>query len=79
MRVEKLQLARGPQRGDIQPAMRDEVTAIDAAKRSVRLASGADLAYERLVVSPSAGISTSSTWPRPQSPRGSIHTLGRAW
>ncbi len=32
--------------------LRDEVTAIDAAKRSVRLASGADLAYERLVVSP---------------------------
>ena len=32
--------------------LRDEVTAIDAAKRSVRLASGTDLAYERLVVSP---------------------------
>jgi len=32
--------------------LRDEVTAIDAAKRSVRLASGADLGYERLVVSP---------------------------
>jgi len=32
--------------------LRDEVTAIDAAKRSVRLASGSDLAYERLVVSP---------------------------
>src|SRR3954469_1668958 len=30
----------------------DEVTAIDAAKRSVRLARGGDIAYERLVVSP---------------------------
>jgi sulfide dehydrogenase [flavocytochrome c] flavoprotein chain len=32
--------------------VRDEVTAIDAAKKSVRLASGGELAYERLVVSP---------------------------
>src|SRR6185503_4218420 len=31
---------------------RDEVTAIDAAKKSVRLARGGDIAYERLVVSP---------------------------
>ena len=30
----------------------DEVTAIDAAKKSVRLARGGDIAYERLVVSP---------------------------
>ena len=32
--------------------VRDEVTAIDAARKSVRLASGGDLAYERLIVSP---------------------------
>ena len=32
--------------------VRDEVTAIDAAKKSVRLASGAEVAYERLIVSP---------------------------
>src|SRR5574341_90366 len=32
--------------------VRDEVAAIDAAKKSVRLASGTDLAYERLIVSP---------------------------
>jgi len=32
--------------------VRDEATAIDAAKKSVRLASGGDIAYERLVVSP---------------------------
>jgi sulfite dehydrogenase len=32
--------------------IQDEVTAIDAAKRSVRLASGGDLGYERLIVSP---------------------------
>ena len=32
--------------------VRDEVVAIDAAKRTVRLAGGRDLAYERLVVSP---------------------------
>jgi sulfite dehydrogenase len=32
--------------------LRDEVTAIDAAKRALRLASGAELGYERLVVSP---------------------------
>ncbi len=32
--------------------VRDEVTAIDSAKKTVRLASGGDLAYERLVVSP---------------------------
>jgi sulfite dehydrogenase len=32
--------------------VRDEVTAIDAAKKVVRLARGGDLAYERLVVSP---------------------------
>jgi sulfite dehydrogenase len=32
--------------------VRDEVTAIDAAKKSVRLARGGDIAYERLVVSP---------------------------
>jgi sulfide dehydrogenase [flavocytochrome c] flavoprotein chain len=32
--------------------VRDEVTAIDATKKVVRLARGGDLAYERLVVSP---------------------------
>jgi sulfide dehydrogenase [flavocytochrome c] flavoprotein subunit len=32
--------------------VRDEVTAIDTAKKSVRLARGGDIAYERLVVSP---------------------------
>ena len=32
--------------------VRDEVTAIDAAKKSVRLASGGEIAYERLIVSP---------------------------
>ncbi|MFL6570998.1 MAG: NAD(P)/FAD-dependent oxidoreductase, partial [Burkholderiales bacterium] len=32
--------------------VRDEVTAIDVAKKSVRLARGGDIAYERLVVSP---------------------------
>ena len=32
--------------------VRDEVTAIDAAKKVVRLARGGDLAYERLIVSP---------------------------
>jgi sulfide dehydrogenase [flavocytochrome c] flavoprotein chain len=32
--------------------LRDEVTALDAAKKTVRLASGADLSYERLVLSP---------------------------
>src|SRR6185503_2274151 len=32
--------------------VRDEVTAIDAAKKVVRLARGGELAYERLVVSP---------------------------
>lgn len=32
--------------------VRDEVTAIDAAKNTVRLARGGDLAYQRLVVSP---------------------------
>jgi sulfide dehydrogenase [flavocytochrome c] flavoprotein chain len=32
--------------------LRDEVTAVDPAKRALRLASGADLGYERLVVSP---------------------------
>jgi sulfide dehydrogenase [flavocytochrome c] flavoprotein chain len=32
--------------------VRDEVVAIDAAKKTVRLARGGDLAYERLVVSP---------------------------
>jgi sulfide dehydrogenase [flavocytochrome c] flavoprotein chain len=32
--------------------VRDEVSAIDAAKKVVRLARGGDLAYERLVVSP---------------------------
>ncbi len=30
----------------------DEVTAVDAAKRTVRLARGGDLAYDRLIVSP---------------------------
>jgi sulfide dehydrogenase [flavocytochrome c] flavoprotein chain len=30
----------------------DEVTAVDAAKKSVRLARGGDLSYERLIVSP---------------------------
>ena len=32
--------------------VQDEVTAIDPAKRTVRLARGSDIAYERLVVSP---------------------------
>ena len=32
--------------------VRDEVTAIDASRKSVKLANGADIAYERLVVSP---------------------------
>ena len=32
--------------------VRDEATAIDAAKKSVRLASGGEIAYERLIVSP---------------------------
>ena len=32
--------------------VRDEVTAIDAAKKAVRLGHGGDLAYERLIVSP---------------------------
>jgi sulfite dehydrogenase len=32
--------------------VRDEVTAIDASKKTVRLARGGDVAYERLVVSP---------------------------
>ena len=32
--------------------VRDEATAVDAAKKTVRLASGGELAYERLVVSP---------------------------
>jgi sulfite dehydrogenase len=32
--------------------VRDEVQAIDAARKSVRLASGSDIAYERLIVSP---------------------------
>jgi sulfite dehydrogenase len=32
--------------------VRDEVTAIDGAKKTVRLARGGDVAYERLVVSP---------------------------
>jgi sulfide dehydrogenase [flavocytochrome c] flavoprotein subunit len=32
--------------------VRDEVTAIDPAKRSVRLSRGGDIAYERLIVSP---------------------------
>ena len=32
--------------------IRDEVTSIDAQKRTVRLASGSDIGYERLIVSP---------------------------
>jgi sulfite dehydrogenase len=32
--------------------VRDEVTAVDAAKKTVRLGRGGDIAYERLVVSP---------------------------
>jgi len=32
--------------------VRDEVTAIDTARKSVKLANGADIAYERLIVSP---------------------------
>jgi len=32
--------------------VRDEVTAVDAAKRTVRLARGGDLAYDRLIVAP---------------------------
>jgi sulfide dehydrogenase [flavocytochrome c] flavoprotein chain len=39
--------------------VRDEVTAIDAAKKSVRLASGAELGYERLVVSPGIDFTSS--------------------
>src|SRR5512135_1845043 len=32
--------------------VQDEVTAVDAARKSVRLARGGDIAYERLIVSP---------------------------
>jgi sulfide dehydrogenase [flavocytochrome c] flavoprotein chain len=32
--------------------VRDEVTAIDASRKSVKLANGGDIAYERLIVSP---------------------------
>ena len=32
--------------------VRDDAVAIDAAKKTVRLARGGDLAYDRLVVSP---------------------------
>jgi sulfide dehydrogenase [flavocytochrome c] flavoprotein chain len=32
--------------------VRDEVSAIDASRKSVRLANGADIAYQRLIVSP---------------------------
>src|SRR6185503_5918622 len=32
--------------------VRDEVTAIDSSRKSVKLANGADIAYERLIVSP---------------------------
>ena len=32
--------------------VRDEVTAVDAARKTVRLARGADITYERLIVSP---------------------------
>src|SRR5262245_6999053 len=41
----------GLQRHGVQ-IVRDEVTAIDASKKSVRLARGGEIAYERLVVSP---------------------------
>ena len=34
------------------PVVRDEAVAVDAAKKTVRLARGGDIAYERLVVSP---------------------------
>ncbi|HEY1289286.1 MAG TPA: NAD(P)/FAD-dependent oxidoreductase [Burkholderiales bacterium] len=44
--IDSLQRQHGVQ------VVRDEVTAIDAAKKSVRLARGGDIAYERLVVSP---------------------------
>jgi sulfite dehydrogenase len=37
--------------------VQDEVTAIDAAKKSVRLARGADISYERLIVSPGIDFS----------------------
>jgi sulfide dehydrogenase [flavocytochrome c] flavoprotein chain len=37
--------------------VRDEATAIDAAKKSVRLASGGEIGYERLVVSPGIDFS----------------------
>ena len=39
--------------------VRDEVTAIDAAKKSVRLARGGDIAYERLIVSPGIDFTSS--------------------
>ena len=41
----------GLQRHGVQ-VVRDEAVAIDAAKKTVRLARGGDLAYERLIVSP---------------------------
>src|SRR5688572_5949155 len=41
----------GLQRHGVQ-VVRDEVTAIDSSKKSVKLARGADIAYERLIVSP---------------------------
>ncbi len=41
----------GLQRHGVQ-VVRDEATAIDAAKKTVRLARGGDISYERLVVSP---------------------------
>jgi sulfide dehydrogenase [flavocytochrome c] flavoprotein chain len=44
-------------RGHGVQVVRDEVTAIDAAKSTVRLARGGDLAYQRLVVSPGIDFS----------------------
>ena len=47
--------------------MHDTATAIDPEKRTVRLASGADLPYDRLVLSPASITSTTAcaAWKRP--------------
>jgi sulfite dehydrogenase len=39
-------------RGHGVQVVRDEVVAVDAAKKTVRLAGGSDIAYERLIISP---------------------------
>ena len=39
--------------------VQDEVTAVDAAKKTVRLARGGDIAYERLIVSPGIDFTSS--------------------